>query len=817
MNSPSPDACINPSAPLAGRPRHYSLRLLAVTLITALLVGCAGERMHNEGLDLIDAGKPEEGLAKLEQAVKEDPEDLQFRSDLLLQREQAVRGLLADADKQRAAGNQAEAAALYQRVLKIDRANPRAAAGLAKLDLDQRNAAAVARAKELMDRHDLEGARSAVHAILRADPDQRDAKAMQRKIDEQLAEQSSSGPTLQPEFRKPVTLQFRDANLRMVIEALSRTNGINIILDKDVRADLKTTIFVKDASLEETLDLILLQNQLEKKVVSDNTIFIYPNTPAKIKDYQELKIRTFQLVNADAKAMQTMVKTLLKVKDSFVDEKTNSLVLRDTPDTIRLAEKMIAAQDQPEPEVMLEVEVLEISRARLTELGVKLPEQLSMTAAGVPSTTTQTIGLGGAVTTTTTPAAPLTLDQLGKINGSYFNLSPITASIDLRREVGDGNILASPRIRVRNHEKAKIHIGDRVPVITNAVTPVSTGTPVVTGTVQYLDVGLKLDVEPDIHLDDDVAIKLGLEVSNIVREVNSGPTLAYQIGTRSANTVLRLKDGETQVLAGLISDEDRHSAQKFPGLGDLPILGRLFSSHKNDTKKTEIVLSITPHLTRAAQRPDVRDVEYWSGTESTLRSGPLVQQTAKTTTVAYRPSAAAGATQAPATPAAASPATPATPVIAAAAAEPAPPAGPPITLNWQGPSQAQVGQELQVTVGADASQSLGTLSFTLGYDPAALTLVRVAEGELLKQNGKKTLFTNKVDQDAGQVFAQVARVGKDGVTGKGSVATFTFKVRAAKTQAPLILKGSTPLGTGGRVLPYTPPAPFVVTLSEGKK
>ena len=180
------------------------------------------------------------------------------------------------------------------------------------------------------------------------------------------------------------------------------------------------------------------------------------------------------------------------------------------------------------------------------------------------------------------------MDDLRKLNGISIVTSPaLSVTLNLMLQDGDTNLLASPRIRARNREKAKIMIGDRVPVITNAVTPVSTGSPVVTGNVQYLDVGLKLEVEPDIHLDNEVAIKIGLEVSSIVKEVPNAVsgTLAYQVGTRNATTVLRLKDGETQILAGLISDEDRNSASKVPGLGQLPLLGRLFSSHKDDTER----------------------------------------------------------------------------------------------------------------------------------------------------------------------------------------------------------------------------------------
>ena len=149
-------------------------------------------------------------------------------------------------------------------------------------------------------------------------------------------------------------------------------------MDKDVKADLKTSVVVKDVSVEDTIDIILLQNQLEKKILNENSVFVYPNTPAKLKEYKELKIRSFHLVNADAKHMLTMVKTLLKTKDLFVHEKTNSLVMRDTPEAIRLAEKIIADQDGSDPEVMLEVEVIEVSHSRLTELGINYPSSANL-------------------------------------------------------------------------------------------------------------------------------------------------------------------------------------------------------------------------------------------------------------------------------------------------------------------------------------------------------------------------------------------------------------------------------------------------------
>jgi len=813
-----------------------SARRIGVLFVLTLLISCA-TTLSEEGLTLIDQGHVVEGLAKLKEAADKYPADLSLREEYLNKREQIIQRFIGRARSESAAGNFDQATELYQRVLQIDSEDLRAKAGLVKLERDRRDTAELAQAQAAYDKHDYEYARQLLHNILLENPHLSGAKILQRKIDEQLAKLAASGPTLRAEFSKPVTLEFRDANLKMVVEALSRSSGINILLDKDVRPDLKTTIFVKDASVEDTIDLILLQNQLEKKVLSDNTIFIYPNNPAKIKQYQDLMIRSFQLTNADAKEMQTMVKTLLKTRDLYVDEKTNSLVMRDTPDAVRLAEKMIAAQDLADPEVMLEVEVMEVTRSRLTELGVKLPQQIAVSATGEPETTTVNNLPGGGVVTTTTPAQPLTLESLKHLNGSFFNVSPLNASIDLRHEVGNANILASPRIRVRNREKAKILIGDRVPVITNAVTPVSTGSPVVTGTVQYLDVGLKLEVEPDIHPDDDVAIKVNLEVSSIVREVASGPTLAYQIGTRSANTVLRLKDGETQILAGLISDEDRKTAQKFPGLGELPIIGRLFSSHKNDKKKTEIVLSITPHLTRASTRPSAGNIEFWSGTEETLRSRPLAllssNATAQnvSTSASAQPGVAQPAQAITPVPSGVGENLPIAPTVSAHASSPTHlPAikayrdvavnnggstnvlGKPVVLSWHSPTQAKVGDEFQVQIDANISQPLSSLSFTVGYDPKVLKVVRVEEGGLMKQDGK-SVFNSKLDTSAGRAFIHMARLGPQGVSGDGSVATITFSALNSAAQSPIVINNSATASSTGREMPRAKTEPLILTLT----
>ena len=590
------------------KPRFGKLRfaLLAVTVVS--LVGCAAQKLHTEGMKLIDSGQREQGISMLAEASQLEPTNSRYRVDYLNQQSLAVRDLLARADQARSAGKLDEAGQLYSATLRLHPTNERAQRGLIGVELDRRQAVVLVEISRQIKAGDLTGARARLKQVLLDNPANQDAQKLLAEVQQQIerADQARNSKIAATSvMKKPVTLQFRDANIRMVFEALSRTTGLNVIFDRDVRPDLKTTIFVRDASVEDTVDLILLQSQLEKKVLNANTMFLYPATSAKQKEYQDLKVRTFQISNGDAKYLQTMLKTLLKVKDVALDERTNTLVLRDTADTVAVAEKIIAAHDLADPEVTLEVELLEVSRDRLTNLGIKWPDSAT-------------------VSTPTGPGGILTLEALRNLSTQDLLITPLSIGVNLKLQDTDANLLASPRIRTRHKEKARILIGDKVPVITNTVTPVSSGSSVVTGSVQYLDVGIKLEVEPYVYFENEVGIKLNLEVSNIVKEI-SGPqgSLAYQIGTRSATTNLRLRDGETQIIGGLINDFDRNTAAKVPGLGQLPVLGRLFSNHAGNSVKTEIIMSITPRIVRAQATASAAMRDVYSGTEASVREMPL--------------------------------------------------------------------------------------------------------------------------------------------------------------------------------------------------
>lgn len=598
-------------------------RIVGCVFLAGWLAGCSAKQLFNEGALDIKAGRWEVGLAKIEDAVKKDPDSSFLRTELRMKRAFVIDSLLRDADAARSASRFTEARERYNHVLDLDRDNVRAKKGIELARTTEMTQEEILMAKDLINHRDFKEAQTQLAHIISLDPSNIEATQLLNQLSPQPTQHPQATqampagppkPRLRSKEERIASLDFRDTPLNMVFQALSRTTGLNFVLDKDVKGDAKTSIFLKDLPVESALDLVLAQHMLEKKIMSENTVFIYPETLEKRRRFEDQIVKSFYLTNTDPKQAMNMLKVMLDTKVMFVDDRAKLLVMRDTPEVIRMAENLITSLDQEDSEVMMEVEIVEIQRSKLQELGIKYPNQVTLSALAPAAAA----AAGGAPAAAAT-AANMLLGDVFTLNTNRVRTSPLAATIDLRAESGQVNILSNPRIRARNYEKAKILIGDRVPVITNAVTPTTGGTAVVTGNVQYLDVGLKFEVEPTIYRGDEVAMKVSLEVSNIVKEVPNAQsgTLAYQIGTRTVATVLRLRDGETQVLGGLITEDDRETSSKIPGLGSLPILGRLFSSQRDANNKTEIVLSITPHIIRHGVQPDASANQFWYGTETT--------------------------------------------------------------------------------------------------------------------------------------------------------------------------------------------------------
>ena len=807
-------------------------RASGALLILTLIAGCAADRLHREGLAAIERGDYEAGVAELNQAVVREPGNMAYRLDFEARRESALQSLIAAGDNARRAGQLDAATALYRRVLTISPSNDRARHGLEGVEGDKRHGGALDAAHKDFDGKDYDAAESKVRAILQEDPGYVPAQELAAAINVARGPVTVA-PRLQTRENRKVTLQLRDAPTKMVFEVLQRETGINFILDKDVKSDTKTSIFVQDVPVEEAIDLVLDQNQLARQILADNMVMIYPNTAAKQKDYEQQIVRTFYLTNATPKDVEGMLKSVLAVKTLFIDERANVLVMRDTPDVVRMAEKLVASVDVAEPEVMLELEVLEISRSRVQDLGIQYPGSATLSLSPL-----------GAATTGTT-AGQMVLSDLSHQNSDTIKFSPSpSVTVNAMKQAGLVNTLASPRIRARNKEKAKILIGQREPVITNSVTPTAAGAPVVTGSVQYLDVGLTLEVQPTIYLDTDVAVKISLEVSSILKQVTTASgTIAYEIGTRNANTLLRLKDGETQILAGLIQDTDTRNFSSIPGLGDIPILRHLFGEHHLDREKSEIVLSITPRIIRMQPRAASDTTEFWYGSESRTRSRPYTTSERGADTHPGRPEAAApspspgintapGGAPVPSSgpqpvnpsvapssvsaplsgPGAQNQSAPApqglpvtappAPIVAAAASGAASQqtqagtaSGAPSALTLEGPAEAKVGEEFDVRVQLSSQDPITHLRSQLRFDSSALQIVSASVGEVVPASaGTPTVNTRGVGAQL-----DVTTPTEDPVLGSGTLMTVRFKALAPRPSSNVAAMLNVLGTTGGAV------------------
>ena len=591
--------------------RKPELSWVALLLIL-FLTGCSSTpESYTEGRELLAKGQWEGGLGKVEQAARDAPANLEIRSVLMNQKLQTTQSLLNSADNARLSGLYEEAETSYRTVLRLEPANPRAIHGLEQIYLDRQHSTQAKEADALLAKGQVDSAERLLRTILAQDPGHPEARRLLGLVAQKQANAENLPAALKSTLDKNTALEFRDAPLKSVFEVLARSYGINFVFDKDVKTDAKITIFVRKSSLGEVIRLILATQQLDSKLLNENSILIYPGNPAKTKEYQELVVKTFYLANTDVKQAQALVKAVVKSRDTFVDEKLNLLIIKDTPEAVRLAERLIESLDLAEPEVMLDVEVLEISRRRLLDLGMQFPDQVGYGLLQ-PSTSSAVIS-GGEL-------AAGNIDLRSRSGLTTYIANPALI-MKLKEQDGDSNILANPRIRVRNNQKAKVHIGERLPVFTTT----STANVGVSAGVSYLDTGLKLEVQPQVYLDSSVGIQVGLEVSNVVKEV-SGPqgSIAYAVGTRNAETSLRLKNGETQILAGLINTEESVTSNKLPGLGDIPILGQIFSDRRNTNNKTEIVLLITPRVIRTVARPELVAPVIASGTESSVGAKPLL-------------------------------------------------------------------------------------------------------------------------------------------------------------------------------------------------
>jgi general secretion pathway protein D len=759
-------------------------KAVSALVVLGLLAGCLSFYVPDTTLAdrLMQEGNWEEAMAAYQEALKVDPFNPVIQDKL-----NAAKGRVAAAyqEQGRAALKErhlTQAVEAFKRALSLEPSN-----------LEHQSALAQAlRYKEAQDRlivgqkmlkgGRLDDAAEAFERALELDPD---LKAAQDGL-VQLAEKQKSLALPLTGAKKPITLKFQNARTKEVFEVLARAGGINILFDKDMKDD-PITIFVKDATFEEALNLILTTQSLFLRRLAADTVIVVPRTKQKLDQYQDLMIRTFYLSTAKAKDMVNLLRTMLETKRIFVNEDLNAIVMRDSADKVKLAERIILANDRKQGEVMFEIEVLEVDKTLSDKFGVNIAKQAGAALLPPESSSSSAI-TGGAIN--------FNYRQLTSLNPtSYLFTLPTSLLLDFLRSESSTKTLANPRIRVVNNKQAKINIGDKVPILlstTSVIPGTTTGltTQSTVTSIEFKDTGIKLTVEPVIHLNQDVTLKLQLEVTRLgdLVTLQTNPLIQqFRFGTRTAETSLSLRDGESVVLGGLIQPEDRTVVTKVRGLGDIPVLGEIFKSTTRDVVTTDVILTITPQIVRALELPPVDDQAFWSGTEEAYGLKQLFPDAGREMLGAV-----------PVSPASVPPGAP------SPAPEAVPPRQPTLgVLSILPPDRtASVGEEIRLDVLVTNIMDLAEGTLTVSYDPKVLEFRQAFEGEFLEREGTATVVT-AANPATGTVVVQLTReAGAKGVSGAGVLATLAF-VAKEPGSSPVAIQTSRLLSAAKAPLPAT--------------
>lgn len=591
-------------------------------LLLALHVfGCTpGRTAFDKAQQLERSGMYDQAVVKYADAINKNPEMSEYRLRFLKASESAARIHLQAGDRLLEASRYDEAYGEYQRALAMD-ASQEKAKQQSELVLKFRNSkAAFAEGAAFEKENKLKEAVRLYKKAINLNPENKEAgHALERLLKSKNSKNDAFELNLKS--TKPITLKFKDAKLKDVFNIITQLSGINFVFDEAIK-DTNVTIFLENATFQQALNIITGMHKLNTKTLNESTVIVYPKTPDKIKQYEDLYVQTFFLNKLDAKKAVNLIRTMLQVKKIYVNEEMNTLVIRDSQDVIEVARRILDANDVPDAEVILEVEVIELAKKNTESFGMALSKYAigynTMSPSGAffsdtlsSSTTSTATGTPTTTTVTTDTSQLLNLFRWGDYRG--FVTVP-NATFNFGKTLGNAETLSNPKIRVKNREKAKFNVGTRVPITTTS----SNGVGNYNVNVQYVDVGVKINAEPTIQLNNEVNIKLGLEVSSILSKEkvgSDGNTTVATIGTRNMDTVLSLKDGETSIIGGLIQDTKGQNSNKIFLLGDIPLVGPLFSSHDNSGDKTELILAITPRIIRGIAVSDPEIAAFWSGLE----------------------------------------------------------------------------------------------------------------------------------------------------------------------------------------------------------
>src|SRR5882762_9569672 len=690
--------------------------LLLLVAVTSL-VGAAADKaksLYAQGQDAEARQNYESAYDFYKQAYDLKPKDLRYRAAFERSRFLAASSHVHRGQKLRDDGNMDDAVAEFRKALDID-----PSLFIAKQELNRT-------LKIIND--------------ARNPPPQAAGppNSLERRVKE------AQGPVeLAPISNVPITVKLREDS-KVIYQTMGQLAGINVLFDPDYTSR-RIKVELNGVTLEDALEITALESKTFWRAVTPNTIFVAQDNPAKRKELEQSVLKTFYLSNlSQPTELQDVVNAIRAVLDVQRVQQLlsqNALVVRGTPDQIALAQKLVDDLDKARPEVMIEIAVMQVSKDKKHTYGINPPTSATVTLQNNINTTTPTTTTNG-TTTTVTPTGnssnQLNLNQLGNLNATDFTVSIPAANLSALMSDSDTKLLQNPQIRALDGQKASLKIGDRVPVATGSFQPGIGGVginPLVNTQFQYLDVGVNIDITPHVHAGREVSLKISMDISAVTGQSNIGGISQPVIGQRKIEHEIRLKEGEVNILGGMMEDDQTRSLSGLPILASIPFLKYFFGSETKDHRENELVFALIPHIVRG---PDVTEANQRMldvGTANALQLRHMSRQA--------EPAAAPST----APPAGAPPTAQAAPVRPA----PSPTAGPVPSggasfLFDPGAITQPKGATFTVNILVSGAQNVYSVPLQLNYDPAKLQLVNVSNGGFLSQDGQAVALVHREDE-----------------------------------------------------------------------
>jgi general secretion pathway protein D len=558
---------------------HMKIRTLTGLFVLMIFTsGCVSYRAYERGRELQTMKKWDEAVEQYAKALEMDPENQKYVAALMNARLEASRAHFERGKALLAAGQPEMAALELELTVKLDPTNQFALVELHK-------------------------ATQAVKA--------REAATRELTIDEKKARARGltkmQPPQLDPASDEPISLSFpRETPVKEIYRALGNAFGINILFDAQVKDD-PIAIELRDVTAQAAIERVMQAAGHFYKVLDERSLIIVPDNPQARREYEDLVIQTFYLSNGDAEQVSNVLRTMLEARNVFPLKALNAITIRDTADRVRIAQEIIEANDKARAEVVVAVELLQMDVNKLRDIGMQI------------------LGLGlgsvNAINSDGTPISGITLDAFRNLGTNDFAFTMPSIAYNFLKSNSEAQVLARPQLRISEGETATLHIGRRVPLPVSTFTsanPAQGGTFAPVTSYTYNDVGIKIALEPRVHHNREVTLKLKVEVSGIDGDAPGTNPPQPIIGTRTIESVIRLKDGETNFLAGLIREDDNTTRNSTPFIGEIPLIGRLFSSESKTFQRTDLMLTMTPHIIRIANIEENDLVPMWVGTGTNM-------------------------------------------------------------------------------------------------------------------------------------------------------------------------------------------------------